>query len=287
MERDLKVFFSYARADSKFALRLAEDMRSAGVDLWIDQIDIPTGARWDQAVEDALKACPRLLVILSPASVASQNVMDEVAYAIDESKKILPVLHQHCDIPFRLKRLQHIDFTGDYDKAFTRLQTALAASPPHHGRATLAANTHALRTIVAKRIALILVAVAVLGTLGWALIANRDQFHRSANSAEWITPQQYQEAFDKQVRQGFYPHKVEGRCERGGVQFHVEWKAFPLGSAGFFAHHGVTREFYENKNREYLSSGHALESLSSFTDCEGNELYQANWFKKTPINWAK
>ena len=31
----LKLFFSYARADSEFVLRLAEDMRSAGVDLWI------------------------------------------------------------------------------------------------------------------------------------------------------------------------------------------------------------------------------------------------------------
>ena len=95
----LKVFFSYARGDSEFVLKLAEKMRSAGVDLWIDQLDIPAGARWDQTVGDALKSCPCLLVILSPTSVASQNVMDEVAYAIDQKKKILPVLHQNCDIP--------------------------------------------------------------------------------------------------------------------------------------------------------------------------------------------
>ena len=36
-----KVFFCYARADSEFALKLANDLRSAGANIWIDQLDIP------------------------------------------------------------------------------------------------------------------------------------------------------------------------------------------------------------------------------------------------------
>ena len=281
---DLKVFFSYARADSAFALRLAEDMRSAGVALWIDQLDIPTGARWDQAVEDALKACPRLLIILSPASVASQNVMDEVAFAIDENKKILPVLYQHCEVPFRLRRLQYIQFTDEYDKAFPKLLTACAADPPDNGRARLSMKTHVLQRMATKRMALILVIISVCGTVGWALMANSGKVWRwSTQSPEWMTAQQYQETFDKQVQDGFYPHKVEGRCASGREQFHVEWKGFPLGSEGFIAHHAATREFYEQKNQEYISMGFSLESLNSFKDCEGNNLYQANWFKRKPI----
>ena len=58
-------FFSYCREDSDFALRLAEDLKAAGADVWIDQLDIVPGSRWDQAVEDAATNCPRMLVLLS------------------------------------------------------------------------------------------------------------------------------------------------------------------------------------------------------------------------------
>lgn len=34
-----RYFLSYARADGQFALRLAEDLRAAGVDVWVDQFD--------------------------------------------------------------------------------------------------------------------------------------------------------------------------------------------------------------------------------------------------------
>lgn len=285
---DRRVFFSYARADSEFALRLAGDMRAAGGDLWIDQLDIPTGVRWDQAVGDALKACPRLLIILSPASVASQNVMDEVAFAIDETKQILPVLHRSCDVPFRLRRLQHIPFTDDYDKALTKLLTALAARPRGEGRAALSTATHLRRGLATKANAIILTVIIACGALAWAVTANRDKlFRRSASSSEWMTSEQYQEAFDRQVKEGMYPFKLEGRCESGREKFHVEWKGFPLGSEGFVSHHAVTREFYERKNQEYVAMGASLESLNSFKDCAGNDKYQANWFKRKPAPPAR
>jgi len=122
-----KVFFSYSRADSDFVLQLATDLRSAGVDLWIDQLDIAAGERWDRAIEDALGAAPCLLVVLSPASVASNNVMDEVSLAFDERKKIVPVLARECTIPFRLRRLQHIDFTTNFDRGLESVLKALNA----------------------------------------------------------------------------------------------------------------------------------------------------------------
>src|SRR5208283_6193024 len=67
-------FFSYSRDDSEFALRLAEDLKAAGSNVWLDQLDIAPGQRWARAVQDALNNCHRLLVILSPSSVTSTNV---------------------------------------------------------------------------------------------------------------------------------------------------------------------------------------------------------------------
>lgn len=125
-----KVFFSYARADSQFVLDLANDLRSAGVHVWIDQQDILPGERWDNAIQKALTTAPCLLVVLSPESVASQSVMDEVAFALQCKKRVVPVLYKACEIPFRIQRLQYIDFTTSYDKGLRQLIGTLKVAPP-------------------------------------------------------------------------------------------------------------------------------------------------------------
>jgi len=179
-----RVFFSYSRVDSEFVLRLAKDLRSDGVNLWIDQLDIAAGDRWDRAVEDALGAAPCLLVVLSPASVESQNVMDEVSLAFDEGKRIVPVLASACTIPFRLRRLQHVDFTVDYDRGLEGVLKALnlqlrpgaetsrdgadrsaAASPP---RSELARSTpqHSSTRATPRKYAYAAVGTAVLAAAG-------------------------------------------------------------------------------------------------------------------------
>ena len=125
-----KAFFSYARADSDFVLRVARDLRSAGADLWVDQLDIPAGERWDSAVESALNSCDSMVAVLSPASTTSNNVLDEISFALETHKKIIPIKHKSCDIPFRLRRLQYIDFTVQYDTALAKLLVALDVASP-------------------------------------------------------------------------------------------------------------------------------------------------------------
>src|SRR4051812_15589269 len=104
-----KIFISYARSDSEFALGLARDLRAASVDIWVDQLDIRAGETWDRVVEDALHVCTGLLVVLSPAAVDSRSVMDEVSFALEENKRVIPVLYRACQLPFRLRRVQFTD----------------------------------------------------------------------------------------------------------------------------------------------------------------------------------
>jgi hypothetical protein len=125
-----KIFISYSRADAEFSLKLAKDLRSAGADIWIDQLDIVSGERWDEAVEKALEACRSILIILSPASVVSDNIRDELSFAIDEGKQIIPVLHKDCKIPFRIRRIQRSDFSSNYDNGLIQLFKALNIDQP-------------------------------------------------------------------------------------------------------------------------------------------------------------
>lgn len=119
-------FLSYASDDSEFALKLASDLKSAGAAVWIDKLDIEPGHHWDRAVHDALRSCPNVLLVLSPSSVTSENVMDEMSFALDLKKLVIPVLYVTCEIPFRLRRVQYIDARSEYNNAVRRLVQLLA-----------------------------------------------------------------------------------------------------------------------------------------------------------------
>jgi WD40 repeat protein len=75
-----------------------------------------------------------MLVILSPASVNSTNVMDEVSFALEEKKTVIPVLHKDCTIPFRLRRVQYVDFRQDYGRGVKELLRTLATGQKEEQR---------------------------------------------------------------------------------------------------------------------------------------------------------
>jgi len=121
-----KTFISYSRKDKDFALEFAREMKSAGYSVWLDQLDIPTGARWDDQVEKSLRECEVFLIILTPASVSSDNVKDEIGYAIDHGKRIMPILLENCDVPLRLRRFQYVDFTNvEFNEGIKRAKRLL------------------------------------------------------------------------------------------------------------------------------------------------------------------
>ncbi len=144
MPADQKIFFSYSRKDGeKFTLKLATDLRNAGCNVWLDQLDIRPGKPWDLEIEKALKTATCLLFIVTEKSVDSKNTLDEVYYALDNNKEVIPVIFGSCEAPFRLKRLQHIDFTADYNTAFNRL---LAVLKQDEAEAQFADNTKVIES---------------------------------------------------------------------------------------------------------------------------------------------
>lgn len=110
-------FLSYSRSDERFALRFAQDLRANAVPVWVDQLDIRPSEHWDRAIERAVRDCRGLVVILSPRSVASDNVADEISFAVDRRKPVLPVVIERCDLPLRITRMHVIDATDNYDRA--------------------------------------------------------------------------------------------------------------------------------------------------------------------------
>jgi len=123
-------FLSYSRADQDIALKFARDLKAAGADIWVDQIDIRPSERWDRSVEAGVRDSVGIVLMMSPRSVASENVLDEISVALDAGKQVIPVLIQACQAPLRLARLQFIDATHDYATALERCKTAMAQADP-------------------------------------------------------------------------------------------------------------------------------------------------------------
>ncbi len=71
-----------------------------------------------------------MLVVLSENSVKSENVLDEIAFALKERKEVIPILYRDCVIPYRLGRLQYIDFRSDYCQGMNELERHLTANEP-------------------------------------------------------------------------------------------------------------------------------------------------------------
>jgi hypothetical protein len=116
-----QVFVSYKRQDYGFVHRLVEDLIARGVNIWLDQRQIQAGKHWDTEIQNALHESQFFLVVLSASSVQSDNVLDELSFALSNKRQIFPVLYTDCEIPFRLARIQRIDFRSDYNAGLQNL----------------------------------------------------------------------------------------------------------------------------------------------------------------------
>jgi len=134
------IFVSYSRRDLEWVQALVTDLEAAGLPVWLDVHKLKAGVVWDSEIELALRGTDVLLVILSENSGASTNVLDEINFALSKNRLVVPVLYQTCEIPYRLARLQHIDFTtGPRDVALHRLVERLRAATTAAGSAPFAA----------------------------------------------------------------------------------------------------------------------------------------------------
>lgn len=124
------IFISYSRKDEQFAKQIAIALKKENFKIWFDQFDIPKGALWDNEIEKALKNCHTVLFVISKNSVASNNVLDEISYALEENKQIIPLKINVCEIPFRIRRKQYIDFVGNYENGIQSLISTLNKVEP-------------------------------------------------------------------------------------------------------------------------------------------------------------
>ena len=128
------VFISHNHEDKHFVRRLGADLAAAGASPWIDEAEINIGDSLIAKVSAAIDTMDYFAAVLSPRSVSSAWMQQELEQALttqlaSRRVKVLPILFEKCDIPAFLRGKLYADFSenAQYETAFARLLKAIGA----------------------------------------------------------------------------------------------------------------------------------------------------------------
>jgi len=128
------VFLSHSSLDKPLARRIANDLKSAGHRVWLDEREIYVGHSITAQVQQGLEQSDFIAVLLSVNSVRSGWVEKEWQSRVERevrlrSVEILPLRVDDCEIPLLLRDKKWADFR-DYQSGLAEVLRALS----HHGQ---------------------------------------------------------------------------------------------------------------------------------------------------------
>jgi hypothetical protein len=121
------VFISYTHKDKRFVERIARDLRSLGCEVWLDEWRIKVGDSLLREVGTAIREAKWMVLVLSPAAVASEWVNTELRSGLSRELKeknvfVLPVVRKKVELPDFLRDRFYADFTKSYEHGFRILR---------------------------------------------------------------------------------------------------------------------------------------------------------------------
>jgi len=132
------VFISYAKKDTReLALRLHEMLNAMpGFTAWMDETLVP-GKSWARSIEREIDRADFVVVLLSPDVNRPEEddqprsfVLNEIDYAQQIGKTIIPLMAQRTRQPIQIAGLQYIDLTTNEAAGLQRLMKRLVSSVP-------------------------------------------------------------------------------------------------------------------------------------------------------------
>jgi|GEM_PF-3007982 len=118
------VFISHSTKDDSFIDELVAELKSHGIDTFVDHQSIQFADNWAIAINQALRECEQMIVVISPDSCGSKMCLKEWIYFTDRDKEIIPIKYRPTEnFPFLFGDLQWVDMQSPdkYKKNVTKL----------------------------------------------------------------------------------------------------------------------------------------------------------------------
>ena len=120
-----RVFMIYARADLRVAKEIADQLRTNGMEPWLDVEQIQAGQLWKDVVANALDESAIAIILLSKNFVARKWAMEELNHAMANlhspdkyTTPIIPVKIDSTEVPATLAHIQYVDMEAGDEAEF-------------------------------------------------------------------------------------------------------------------------------------------------------------------------
>ena len=131
----LGVFTSYSSQDRGFVQRLVRDLKGRYIPVWFDESELEPGDSIIQKIEAGIDRMDYLIVIMSPASVDSRWVQEEIRMALHKGIagrkfNVIPILKEDCKIPGFLRDRKYVDMrlAADYPAGLEKIVRKIRGS---------------------------------------------------------------------------------------------------------------------------------------------------------------
>jgi len=128
-----KVFISHASSDRTVAENIGKALRAANFHVAVDSWEFQAGDSITTKIREGLSASDFLLVLLSPASVDSRWIRDEITLALSTELRqraitVVPALIRDCEVPPTLQNYMRVDLRGDPERGVSSLIDTLKSA---------------------------------------------------------------------------------------------------------------------------------------------------------------
>jgi HEAT repeat protein len=102
------VYISFKNDDASLAADVMRQIEDAGFQVWSDNERLRAGETWREAIDQAIRDSFALILILSPAATASDQIMYEWMFALGVGVRVIPVLLEPAELHPRLEKLDFL-----------------------------------------------------------------------------------------------------------------------------------------------------------------------------------
>lgn len=104
------IFVSYSRKDSAIAKKLFETFKTIDLNPWVDWEDIPPAVDWLDQILRGIEKSDAFIFLISPDSATSEVCKVEIAHAVKNNKRIIPILVRDVDTKTVVETIRHLNW---------------------------------------------------------------------------------------------------------------------------------------------------------------------------------
>lgn len=126
------VFISYSSKDKKIAFKICEILEKENILCWIAPRNVTGGKSYGREILEAIQNAEVVLFIFSENSNRSRHVENEIDYAFNAEKIIIPFKIDDCktslELQYYLNKTHWINASSDEESAIENLKNAILAN---------------------------------------------------------------------------------------------------------------------------------------------------------------